>query len=254
MSLNFENIGKMLAMVRTKKKIKGVPIISVDSKHDAHHHFQEYHLKNDDSFLPIPDPESERSIIYITGKSGSGKSFYCKEWIKEYKKLYPNNPIYLFSSLESDPTIDEIKDIQRVKLTPEFLKEDFTSEDFKNALVIADDTDCLIDKKMLKAVNKILDSILVVGRHSHTSLLITSHLSCNGAATKMILNESHNIVFFPSGMGNRNLKYLLDNYLGLDKKQIETVKNLNTRWCCISRSYPSVIISEKDIYLVKAIK
>ena len=254
MSLNFENIGTPLAIVKTKKKIKGIPIISVDSKKDAQNNFDQYHLKGDDHFQPIPDPNTERSIIYITGKSGSGKSWYCKEWIKQYKKLYPKNPIYIFSSLDEDPTIDEIKDLKRIKLTPEFLKENFTSEDFKDSLVIADDTDCLTDKKMLKHVNKILDSILQIGRHWKTSLLNTSHISCNGASTKMILNECNNIVFFPSGMGNRNLKYLLDNYLGLDKKQIETVKSLETRWCCITKSYPSVLISEKDIYIVKAIK
>jgi hypothetical protein len=69
----------------------------------------------------------------------------------------------------------------------------------------------------------------------------------------MVLNESHNIVFFPSGMGNRNLKYLLDNYLGLDKNQIQKVKNLDTRWVCITRSYPQVMIAEKDIFLVKSL-
>jgi Cdc6-like AAA superfamily ATPase len=168
MALNFENIGTELAMIKTKRKIKGIPTVSVDSKKDAENNFYEYHLKGTDSFLPIPDPNSERSIIYITGKSGSGKSYYCKEWIKEYKKLYPKNPIYLFSSLDSDPTIDEIKDLKRIKLAPDFLKEEFTSEDFKDALVIADDTDCLNDKKMLKHVNKILDSILQTGRHWRT--------------------------------------------------------------------------------------
>ena len=69
--------------------------------------------------------------------------------------------------------------------------------------------------------------------------------------TKTILNESHNIVFFPSTLGGRSLKYLLDSYLGLDKKQIEKVKNLDSRWVCVCKTFPQVILSEKNIMITK---
>jgi len=250
--MNFENQGQPIAIVKTTRA-KKPPLLSVDDKKSAHTNFNEFHLNEEDQFQAIPDPNTERTILYISGKSGSGKSYYCKEYVKEYQKLYPKNSIYLFSSLNEDPTIDEIKNLKRIKLTPDLLEEDLKAEDFKNSLVIADDVDCLTDKKMLKCVNKILDSILQTGRHTKTSLLITSHVACNASATKMILNEAHQITMFPSTMGNRNLKYLLDSYLGLDKEQIKKVKSLKTRWVTITRSYPQVVYSQHDAFVVSAL-
>ena len=252
MSMNFEHFGTPIAVVK-RKEGKQRPVLSVDDAESAHSNFPEFHLKGTDKFQPICNPNTERMILYITGKSGSGKSWYCKEWVKEYQRLFPKNEIYLISALQEDPTIDQIKGLNLIQLTEDFLKENLTAEDFKDSLVIADDTDCLTDKKMLKHVNKILDSILQTGRHWRTSLLITSHVGCNGSSTKMILNEAHQITFFPSGMGNRSLKYLLDSYLGLDKKQTEKIKNLNSRWVTITRTYPQVLVAEKDAFLVKAL-
>lgn len=250
--MNFENQGLPIAIVKTTKT-KKPPVLSVDDKKSANTNYNEFHLGEEDQFQAIPDPNTERTILYISGKSGSGKSYYCKEYVKEYQKLYPKNTIYLFSSLNEDPTIDEIKGLKRIKLTPDLLEEDLKAEDFKNSLVIADDVDCLTDKKMLKCVNKILDSILQTGRHTKTSLLITSHVACNASATKMILNEAHQITMFPSTMGNRNLKYLLDAYLGLDKEQIKKVKSLKTRWVTITRSYPQIVYSQHDAFVVSAL-
>ena len=64
----------------------------------------------------ISDKETERSILYITGPSGSGKSYYTRNYVLEYKKMFPKNNIYLFSSLDSDETLDKIPKIKRIKL------------------------------------------------------------------------------------------------------------------------------------------
>ena len=48
----------------------------------------------------------------------------------------------------------------------------------------------------------------------------------------------------------RPLKYLLDNYLGLDNKQIKKIKNSKSRWVCIQRTFPLSVINEKDCYIL----
>ena len=39
--------------------------------------------------------------------------------------------------------------------------------------------------------------------------------------TKLLLLESHGIILFPQNMSGKSSKYLLDQYLGLDKEQIK---------------------------------
>ena len=91
----------------------------------------------------------------------------------------------------------------------------------------------------------------MVGRHYNISIIFTSHIICNGLETKGILNEAHSITIFPNNMGNRSLKYVLDSYLGLDKRQIEKIKNFDSRWMTIIRTYPQSLLTEKFITLTK---
>ena len=97
--------------------------------------------------------------------------------------------------------------------------------------------------------------ILNTGRHERCSLIFTSHLSCAGNETKLILSEAHSITIFPKNMGNRAIFYLLDSYFGFDKFQINYIKNVkDSRWITIIKTYPSVLISEKEAVVLNTIK
>jgi hypothetical protein len=259
MSLNFENIGTPICIVKTKdgdkkKKLNNTPIVFVNDKKNSEvvRPFNELSLRDreDQVFQPIPNPENERQILYITGASGSGKSYFTRQYCNEFTKIFPKRNIYLFSSIADDSSIDAIKGLKRIKLEPALLEEELTAEDFKDSLVIFDDTDCLTDKKMRLKINGILNSILETGRHFNTYCMYTSHLPCAGNDTKRILNEAHSITFFPHSLGGRSLKYLLEAYLGLDKEQIKKIKSLPSRWCSVQKTYPQVVLSEKDVYLI----
>jgi hypothetical protein len=263
MSVNLENIGIPLAIIvnkndkgDNKKKKTPTPIVSVsDSKEGVIRPTTELSLRDkpDLIFQPIPNPETERQILYITGSSGSGKSYFTRKYCSEFAKLFPKRQIYLFSSIAEDDSIDSIKGLNRMKLTPEFLEENWEIEDFRDSLVIFDDTDCITDKKTRLKVNGILNMILETGRHTNTYCIYTSHLACAGNDTKRILNEAHSITFFPATAGGRTLKYLLESYMGLDKEQIQKVKHLPSRWVTVCKSYPKCILSEKDVFLINAI-
>lgn len=248
--MNFEEQGIPLAIIKNSKS-KKVPILCVDDKEHARNIYHEITLKDNEQFQCIPNPETERQILYITGRSGSGKSYYTLHYCMEYKRMYPKRPIYLFSALTEDTTLDKLKGLKRIKLTEEFCNEDITSEDFKDSIVIFDDTDVISDKKIRNKVNDIMNNILQVGRHHNTSCIITTHTACNGKDTKIILNEAHSITIFPNGLGNRSLKYLLDSYLGLDKDQCKKIKALKSRWVTIVKSFPMTIISQQKAYTVR---
>jgi hypothetical protein len=206
--------------------------------------------KKNEILKPYPNISRERDILYITGSSGSGKSFYTRQYIENYHKEYPKRPVYIFSSLDEDSTLDKLPYIKRIKLNQEFLNTDFTLDDFKNMLIVFDDTDCISNKELKNKMDGILNKLLETGRHTNTSVIYTSHLPTQGLATRRILNEAHTITFFPHGTGEKSIKYLLENYLGLDREQRKKLKRLPSRWATFIKSYPNALFHEKGAYLL----
>ena len=254
--MNFEK-GKIISVIKDlenekkRSKKKDNKFLYVDDK--ANNSIDSYECDYNETIQQIPDKETERSILYITGPSGSGKSYYTRNYILEYKKLFPKNNVYIFSSLDSDETLDKIPKIKRVKFTDKFLSYDFKITDFKDSLVIFDDIDAETNKLKKAKIYGILNIILNTGRHERVSCVFTSHLSCAGNETKLILSEAHSITIFPKNMGNRSIKYLLDSYFGLDKHQINYIKKINSRWVTLIKTYPSVLISVKQAVVLNTI-
>ena len=252
--MNCENQGTPIAVIideKEKDKTKQKLLLSVEpDKSKVVTYLKDLTLKPHQRFQQIPNFSVERTILYITAPSGQGKSYYTRQYADEYKRIFPKRDVYLFSSLGDEGSIDKIKNLKRIKLTREFLSEDITAKDFQDSLVIFDDTDCITDKFVKAKVQGILNSLLETGRHFNASVVYTSHASCNSNDTKKILNECHSVTLFPNGLGGRSLKYLLDQYLGLDKKQIERIKKLKGRWVTILKSYPMVCLSENQAYIL----
>jgi chromosomal replication initiation ATPase DnaA len=214
-------------------------------------YFEEFTVSANEKIQHIPNRKQERDILYITGRSGSGKSYYCMQWANEYHKMYPKNPIYLFSALSEDKgSIDKVKGLQRVKLTPEFYNAEILLDDLANSLLIFDDIDVMIDKPMLQKLYGILNSVLQTGRHKHISCIYTTHTPTNGQQTKIILAESHSVTLFVHGMGGRSLNYLLESYYGLDKEQIKKIKGIQSRWVTITRTYPSICFHDTGAFKI----
>ena len=100
---------------------KGVPIakivggkydnkvISVEDKATSKSDFKVLGIANDAKLQLVPNPDTERQILYITGPSGSGKSTFARKYLEEFKKVFTDNPVYLFSSLPDDESLDDIE-------------------------------------------------------------------------------------------------------------------------------------------------
>ena len=254
--MNFEEKGRILALLKNddeKDRKNWEKLYLTDRPNEVRGGaFRDVKLKDKPNlhFQPIPDKKIERSITYITGASGSGKSYYTRMYVDEYKRLYPKREVYLISSLSDDSSIDKIKGLNRMKMNEKFLETEISAKDFKNCCVIFDDTDCLTDKRYRIKVAEVLNSLLETGRHFNCEVIYTSHLATDGHATKRILNECKSVVIFPSGLGGRSIKYLLDNYFGLDRDQIKRIKKLNSRWVCINKGFPMSVVSDKEAYVL----
>jgi len=254
---NFEECGELVALLENnedKDRKNWKKLYINDGRQVCSNTFTEIKLKDKPHlhFQVIPNKKTERTIRYVTGASGSGKSYWTKEYADEYKRLYPKRDIYIISSIKEDATLDKIKDLHRIKLdSNEFMNEEITAADFKDSLVIFDDTDCLTNRAQKLKVDAILNSVLETGRHFNVEVVYTSHLACNGKDTRRILNECKSVTIFPSGLGGKSLKYLLDNYFGLDKDQIKKIKKLNSRWVTIQKGFPMIVMSDKECFVLK---
>ena len=242
--LNYEEEGALLCS-------NGKRNIYVTSKKNTVEEGKTYiKLKGDATFQHLPDKTRERDVLYVSAPSGSGKSHYTREFIKQYHKMYPKRDVYVFSSLDSDTTLDTLKYLKRIKIkSAEFLETDLTCDDFKDALAVFDDTDCLSDKNIKKKVNTVLNMLLETGRHTNTSIIYTSHLANAGVDTKRILNESTSVTIFPVNMGNRSLKYLLETSFGFDRHETESCRHIEGRYLTIFKSYPQVLMTENEVWL-----
>jgi DNA helicase HerA-like ATPase len=249
MSLNFEDVGPLIAIIKNENKaIKDKKLFISDNVDSVRNGFSNYQTNKNETLQLVPNNKTERQCIYICGQSGSGKSYFTSNYVKQYKKMYPKRDIFVISSISEDSSIDSLKPKRINVLHEDFLTEEFTSEDFKDSLVIFDDVD-VFPNKIKKKVMAIVNNILQIGRHSNVSVCFTTHNPTNGAETKILLSEAHVITVFPRTTGNRALKYLLDSYLGLDQKQINRIKKMNSRAVSIIRGYPMVILSDKEALL-----
>ena len=109
--------------------------------------------------------------------------------------------------------------------------------------------DVISDKKIRDAVYNILNKVIEIGRHFKITALVTNHLPTNGKGKRRILNEAHQVVDFPNSASGM-IKYLLIDYLGLDKKMVQYFRTQNSRWCCVFKNYPMVYVLEHEIGLL----
>ena len=119
-------------------------------------------------------------------------------------------------------------------------------EELAESVVIFDDIDIITNKRQKEAVYDILNNILEVGRHHKITCIVTMHLPTNGRETRRILNEAHAYVYFPHSAGGK-IKYLLQEYLDIDKQMIRYFKGCHSRWCCIFKNYPMAYMLEHEI-------
>ena len=246
--LNFESNGSGIAMIKNGTGKMKNKTVYLDSNAKSLHGFNDLKIEGEDSYFQLlPDLKKNRQVIYVNGSSGSGKTFWIKRYLQEYKRIYPKSEIYVFSPFDSDVSYEGVK-IKNIKIEPELLEDNLTSKDFEDSICVFDDVEALSNRTLRKEVLRIMDDILCTGRHYNCSACVVFHEACNGALTKKVLNESHAMVFFPATLGTRSLKYLCENYLGMDKDEIKRLKKLKTRAVAIIKSYPKLVLSEKDIY------
>lgn len=194
-------------------------------------------------------PTTKREVILVTGQSGGGKSYWVRMYTRNYVRMYPDNPVYLISSLKEDKTLDAVDEIQRIdidKLVANPPKDVYT---WKNALVIIDDVEGLEDTKKA-AVQRVQDMIASEGRHSGTSLVRAAHNCTDHKRTRLLLQETHGFVIFPNHGATSQYIYLLNKYAGFKPKLIQSILAQPTRWIYIHFAAPRYVLTSNSVSIL----
>jgi hypothetical protein len=199
-------------------------------------------------FELLPNTEErQRHNIYVCGRSGSGKSTWTRNYIKNYLKMKKGNQVYIFSALDTDPAFDDLK-CNRILLDEDIVNNPIEPAELRDSLCVFDDIDIISDPKVKKAVIELQDKCLEIGRHSNIDMVNTAHKICDYRRSRTLLNEASHIVIFPA-RGNNLTKYFLDKYSGLDKRNVQRIYNNKSRWSCLQINHPGFILTEKELYL-----
>lgn len=236
----------------------GKHFISAVDKSD--HPIKEISTDEKDKFEQIPniklDKEGKvedcREVVYIAGRSGSGKSWYANQYALKYQKMFPHNPIYIISSVD-DGAKDMYKSLEEKALDNNVVrvpKEDIEALDpvnFANCLVIFDDCG-QFKKPFIEQCSNLRDALLEIGRHKNVYMLCIEHLLFQYKDTRRLLNEATNVVFFPASNFHHIQRYCKE-IAGIDLPNIKKIKDIKSRWCTVFTSYPLVVMGEMDCWI-----
>jgi len=208
-------------------------------------------LKTDNEIIPCMNFCDKREIIYITGKSGSGKSYLTNQLANQYHKQHSDRIIYYVTKVkyeQGDISLD--KDLYIFVDITKFLniirQDDCPKEDFANSLVIFDDISSVLgsDEKILWYW---INLCLEVYRKNNTSLILCNHLPTEYKKTRLMIAEMTKYIVF-NNLKTRSDRVLL-TYIEMTKQEVADMLKHESRWFCIDTNLGIVITQHSDYKL-----
>ena len=203
------------------------------------------------NFEVVPNFKQGFETILVVGAMGSGKSYWCGQYMDAYKKLYPYNKVYIFSQKDSDPSFDRLKlRPRRVIIDDEFVSEPFELAHlphYHHSLIIFDDFMTFSNKKYIEKLINVIMQFITLSRQYNCFTLITSHMFYgfnNRQLYASIQTEINKMVFF-KGVNVYQLTYVIKNHFGHPVPFIKKLINFDptSRYICISK-FPQYVVSQ----------
>lgn len=226
---------------------------------------------------------NENECVFVCGGSGSGKSHLIRQYASNYRRLYPDNDIFIITQ-SSEKNIDDrcrifTADMRNGRTYGEFLRlksidiysyfnDDNREElgviditrDFRDCLVIFDDFAyiCGRNKKettqIRENINAMISQILNLGRKLKVSCIVSSHLLYDRAYNSLfqsIYSECNKICFSYSNINRRQLSYVLKSYFGFEREELGLLARFdNNTHMIIFNKRPAFMLSENRLKLL----
>lgn len=201
-------------------------------------------------FRPIKD---QIHRIIVSGRSGSGKSWTVGMMLDQMTKTFPKHQIIIISFVDSDEALDRPRngDVPiRLDLKRDDLVYYTEPEDFANSIVVFDDVEKGVDKKMVKHLMALRAMMFEVSRHYNTHIISISHDLLGGTLNKTVKAEATGCFLFPQHNQPHQTAEYLRRYVGLNKAQIADVMDTPSRWVYLSLIAPSYYITDRKVKML----
>jgi hypothetical protein len=216
------------------------------------------------------DPDiMEREVHNIGGAAGIGKSYRAGDIATSYHKANPDNGIILISPLNDTPSLKKLKPTIINVVNPEMVHYNFYDDEtkikfiedpsvdfedqvcpFANSLIIFDDIEGCPDPGLEKKIHsELIRQCLTVGRHFNVSVIICKHQFLDWQRTRITIQEQHFFHFSPQDT-NKQIRDLLETYVGLDKKTINSIFELPSRFVAIYTKFPKCVITDDELIVL----
>lgn len=199
-------------------------------------------IHKDGSIIPLYHGDS---LMYVSGRRGSGKSTFCSNYANMYAQN-TGNRVFLISRLEYDESFQLPARGYRLTLSN---LDDITLPEMANSLIIFDDiTDGKLSRKETLKINSFISDVIENSRHYNISAIITSHMPSNYQKTRSILSECNFFVIFPQFSNVHQNERVLKEYFGLSDDTIDSIlSEQKSRWVMISTINPKYIMTEHSV-------
>lgn len=194
-------------------------------------------------------PKNPTVRSYTCGPTGSGKTTWIINFIKEILLKKGKLKIFIFSVLKEDEELDKLG-VFRIKIDDELLNNPINLEELKNSICVFDDIETFSNKKYRDCVANLRDQCLSEGRHHDICTICTNHQITDYKKTRNMILECEFITFFPQSGGLNAIKRLLHTYVGLDKEEMHKVLTVPSRYVTIWNRYPLCVIYESGCFLL----
>lgn len=218
---------------------------------------KEFDSETDFKIFPYIDlKHKQRSGIFISGISGSGKSTIAKQLIDGYIKLLGKETrIILFTQTEElDPVFEPLSENKlfvHVCIKNDQMYTLITPELLQNSIVTFDDYEN-IDKNLQLFTLTLIKDILERGRKLNIQCILINHQTQNYNKTRSLIFECDTYILFPNSNKNSVKKFLL-SYADIDKKEVDELIEMAMNqfdFLLFRKSVPRYILTKNKIKLL----
>jgi hypothetical protein len=184
--------------------------------------------------------------MLLSGGTGSGKSYMCKQIIKQIKC----KRVYLFSSL-NDGDYDDVKHLEQIDLinilssNPNYTVHDIFNMMETNCCCIFDDV-MSFGNKLSKIYLELRAICMQKGRHKGMSIFVCEQQAQMANKSRDVLLNCQYFCCFPRN-NFKAFNSLASNYLGLTKDKIEYLRKLKSRYVMFNKNYPAYYVSSVEV-------
>lgn len=174
------------------------------------------------SFVPAAcTTPGRRDVFYLVGASGSGKSSMARTIADEFLLTHPGCPVWVVcpDDAKADPAYDGL---DFTWLSPQVLADDPAGASLADLadghprfLVILDDTEAAMEKRLAAAVDNLAHVLLERGRKAGAHVVYIAHRGAAGKSSKIILAEMTAVWLPIEAAASANTSYMLEKHCNL---------------------------------------